>query len=81
MSLITDKILAGYPSSTNHCIAEVFSPNDGWHRKFGNSLPPLTEKKIEELKKKNCTHINVYLVDEWGVVKYPDYSIEELLRK
>lgn len=73
-------VLNSYQNATNLKISEVFKPKDGWIRIWGQNLVDLTMNNILKAKNEGATHINVRLTDEFGVVKYPDFSISELIK-
>ncbi len=68
-----------YPNSTNYTIAEVFKPKQGWVGIWGMHLVKLTRPNVLKAQSEGATHINVRLIDEFGVERYPDFTVEELL--
>lgn len=73
-------VLISYPNATNITIAEVFKPKEGWIRIWGQSLVNLTLNNVLKAKNEGVTHINVRLIDEFGIEKYPDFTISELIK-
>lgn len=72
-------VLKNYPQAEGLKIAEVFKPKEGWIRIWGQNLVDLTHANVARAAKEGATHINVRLIDGFGVERFPDYSVKELL--
>jgi len=74
-----DKIKQSYPEASDIKIAECFNPNEGWIKMFGINLIKVTLNRLIQLDRQEVTHINIRLIDQFGVERFPDYSIKELI--
>lgn len=75
MTIITNS----YPNATAFKIAEVYKPNDGWIKLWPHTSVELNPNNIIKAKDEGATWVNVYLIDEFGVERYPDYTVKELI--
>ena len=69
-------IQKSYPNAKDIVICELFNPNKGWNKSLQNSISQATINHLQEI---GVTHVNIKLVDEFGQIRYPDYSIKELI--
>ncbi len=72
-----------YPDSTHHIIEQVFKPKQGWmcaNDIYGfERTAKLTRENVLKAQSEGVTIINVRLIDEYGGVRFPDFTVEELL--
>jgi hypothetical protein len=73
-------IARDYPHCTAVEIAEAFHPAKGWIQPFGVQLPSLSTGNLAVLQGSGYTHVNLRITDSFGMVSYPDYSIDELTK-
>lgn len=79
MSKLNKYIQKSYPNFSDLKLNEVFVPEKGWiNYSIFNESPDFSH--IKELSDMGVTHINFKVVDEFGIAKYPDYGIKELMK-
>jgi len=66
-----------YGKARIKCISEVFFPDYGW-RKMESFWNPYKDLFCFALM--GATHIQFKIVDEFDVERYPDFSINELVK-
>jgi hypothetical protein len=73
-----------YPKSILLDIVETFYPLKGWKQTKNtiNSNTTITEveQKIKLRIANGATHFQFMIKDQYGQIRYPDYSVNELLR-
>jgi hypothetical protein len=79
MTFTFNKIKKSYPSYTELAVSEVFYPNTvGWATVM-DTHPITFPQELEWYIKRGATQINFRLVDEFGQVRYPDFTSNELI--
>ena len=75
MNALENYVRKSYPNANDISIREIFIPNKGWLTCLSN---PLAYNSINHLNEIGVTNVNIQLTDEFGQIRYPDYSIKEL---
>ena len=72
---VVELLEKSYPNFIYARINEKFIPNKGWV----DCMDAITEENIRRLHKEGVTHLNLAITDEFEVIKYPDFSMKEVL--
>lgn len=68
---LESKVKQCYPKCTIKEIMEIFIPNQGWikHQVIFSKI------ELNRIHKMKAEKVNLFLFDEFGMKRYPDYSI------
>lgn len=83
MLKLLNKVRTNYPEAIILELREVYTPSKGWIAVKYEPGPYVAPEEFERAMKLRminlgATHVNFKIEDEFGTVRYPDYSVREL---